>query len=81
MRALAEPPRLRALFDAIMVPAPLADELGPALADDLPLLARDGGLVRRGFNLALDEIRDLRDEPPADRRCSSAIVRKPMLPR
>ena len=36
VRALAEPPQLRALFDAIMVPAPLADELGPALADDLP---------------------------------------------
>ena len=61
VRALAEPHSC-ALFDAIMVPAPLADELGPALADDLPLLARDGGLVRRGYDLALDEIRDLRDE-------------------
>ena len=62
VRTLAEPPQLSALFDAIMLPAPLADELGPALADDLPLLARDGGLVRRGYDFALDEIRDLRDE-------------------
>ena len=73
VRALAEPPQLRALFDAIMVPAPLADELGPALADDLPLLARDGGLVRRGYNLALDEIRDLRDE---SRRLIAALQQR-----
>jgi DNA mismatch repair protein MutS len=73
VRALTEPPQLRALFDAIMVPAPLADELGPALADDLPLLARDGGLVRRGYNLALDEIRDLRDE---SRRLIAALQQR-----
>ena len=73
VRALAEPPQLRALFDAIMVPAPLADELGPALADDLPLLARDGGLVRRGYDLALDELRDLRDE---SRRLIAALQQR-----
>ena len=33
-----------------------------ALDDDLPLLARDGGLVRAGYDAALDELRALRDE-------------------
>ncbi len=32
------------------------------LADELPLLARDGGFVRRGFDAALDELCTLRDE-------------------
>jgi DNA mismatch repair protein MutS len=73
VRALAEPPQLRALFDAIMMPAPLANELRPALADDLPLLARDGGLVRHGYDLALDEIRDLRDE---SRRLIAALQQR-----
>ena len=73
VKALAEPPQLRALFDAIMMPAPLANELRPALADDLPLLARDGGLVRHGYDLALDEIRDLRDE---SRRLIAALQQR-----
>ncbi len=60
--AVAEPPKLRVLFNAIIVPAPLADELIPALSDDLPLLPRDGGFVRRGYDFELDEIFDLRDE-------------------
>ena len=38
-----------------------------------PLLARDGGLVRRGYNLALDEIRDLRDE---SRRLIAALQQR-----
>jgi DNA mismatch repair protein MutS len=32
------------------------------LADEVPLLARDGGFVRPGFNQPLDEARKLRDE-------------------
>ncbi len=40
----------------------LANELGAALADELPLLKRDGGFVRGGYQGALDEARALRDE-------------------
>jgi DNA mismatch repair protein MutS len=39
----------------------LADEFARALADDLPLLKRDGGFVRAGYDTALDETRNLRD--------------------
>ena len=40
----------------------LAKELAAALADELPLLKRDGGFVRAGYDGALDESRALRDE-------------------
>src|SRR5262249_47840485 len=40
----------------------LARDLEAALADDLPLLKRDGGFVRPGALAALDEARSLRDE-------------------
>lgn len=40
----------------------LVTRLGSALADDLPLLARDGGFVRGGFDAGLDEYRVLKDE-------------------
>jgi DNA mismatch repair protein MutS len=40
----------------------LAAVLGAALADELPLLKRDGGFVRPGYDAALDEARALRDE-------------------
>jgi DNA mismatch repair protein MutS len=40
----------------------LTDRLGRALADDLPLLARDGGFIRPGYAPALDEHRQLRDD-------------------
>ena len=40
----------------------LIDLLDKALAADLPLLTRDGGLVAAGFDAALDESRALRDE-------------------
>jgi len=53
---------LAALYDNIMKPVPLVDTLGPALGDELPLLARDGGFVRQGYDAALDELRGLRDE-------------------
>jgi DNA mismatch repair protein MutS len=42
-----------------------ADVIGPlaaALADDLPLLARDGGFIRAGHTAELDELRALRDD-------------------
>ncbi|TNE59381.1 MAG: DNA mismatch repair protein MutS [Alphaproteobacteria bacterium] len=40
----------------------LAQELTAALSSELPLLARDGGFIAKGYNAALDEVRTLRDE-------------------
>ncbi len=40
----------------------LLQSLTSALADEVPLLARDGGFVRAGHRPALDETRRLRDE-------------------
>jgi DNA mismatch repair protein MutS len=37
----------------------LVDRLAAALADDLPLLRRDGGFVRAGFHEGIDEAREL----------------------
>ncbi len=42
--------------------ATIATGLAAALADELPLLKRDGGFVRAGYDAALDEARALRDE-------------------
>src|ERR1700723_1713545 len=39
----------------------LAAEFDRALAEQLPLLKRDGGFVRQGYETALDESRNLRD--------------------
>lgn len=39
----------------------LVDELERALADELPLLARDGGFVREGYYPPLDEIRRVKN--------------------
>ena len=60
--SLAPPANLDGLYKTVMAPAGLASDLTPALADELPLLARDGGFVRHGFDPALDELRALRDE-------------------
>lgn len=40
----------------------LVDRLRQGLADDLPLLARDGGFIRTAFAPELDALRELRDE-------------------
>jgi DNA mismatch repair protein MutS len=40
----------------------LAEDLGAALADELPLDRRDGHFIRGGYSSALDETRGLRDE-------------------
>ena len=54
---------LRAVLDALVhLPRDLADLLGAALGDEVPLLARDGGFVRPGYRPALDELRAMRDE-------------------
>ena len=43
-------------------PGELASHLQRALAEDLPLLKRDGGFVREGYDAELDEMRALRDQ-------------------
>ncbi len=53
---------LAALHDRSGVLQNLQAELGQALAEDLPLLARDGGFIAKAYHPALDEIRQLRDE-------------------
>jgi len=40
----------------------LVDELKHALVDEPPVLARDGGFIRMGYDASLDEFRALRDE-------------------
>ena len=40
----------------------LARDIGAALAQDLPLVKRDGGYIRPGYDHALDRTRALRDE-------------------
>ena len=42
--------------------AQFKDLLESALSQDMPLLARDGGFVAQGFDAALDQERELRDE-------------------
>ncbi len=42
--------------------AALTEELGRALKEDGPLLARDGGFIRSGYHPALDEFRSLKEE-------------------
>ncbi|WP_442967770.1 DNA mismatch repair protein MutS [Rhizobium sp. GR12] len=44
------------------LPGGLEAMLGSMLADDLPLLKRDGGFLREGANAELDEVRALRDQ-------------------
>ena len=39
----------------------LVDRLSRALAENLPLLARDGGFIASGYDADLDELRTLRD--------------------
>ncbi len=43
-------------------PVQLADLLVRALDFDVPLLARDGGFIKRGYDAPLDELTQLRDE-------------------
>ncbi|OLY46427.1 DNA mismatch repair protein MutS [Bartonella apis] len=44
------------------LPVDLHSHLDRILADDLPLLKRDGGFVRKNYNQELDELRTLRDQ-------------------
>ncbi|MCF6197904.1 MAG: DNA mismatch repair protein MutS [Hyphomicrobiaceae bacterium] len=48
--------RLRKLDEALL------DELSRALVEDLPVLAREGGFIAKGYRPELDELRLMRDE-------------------
>ncbi len=57
------PEQLQQLARALATaPHEIDQRLGAALAPELPLLARDGGFVAKGFNPELDEARALRDD-------------------
>ena len=60
----AEPPaEIAEAVEALRgLPPGLAGELTAALADDVPLLRRDGNFVRAGRHAELDEMRALRDQ-------------------
>ena len=60
---LEQPPQeIASVIAALRAPSrELARELEGALAEQLPLVKRDGGFVREGYERALDEVRSLRD--------------------
>jgi DNA mismatch repair protein MutS len=56
------PAEIAAVMEALRRPSrDLAREFARALSEQLPLIKRDGGFVREGFEAALDESRNLRD--------------------
>ena len=59
---MTPPPEIAAVMEALRRPSrDLAREFERALAEQLPLIKRDGGFVREGYEAALDESRSLRD--------------------
>jgi DNA mismatch repair protein MutS len=56
------PAELAQLREALGDHAALVQALSEALAEELPLLQRDGNFVRAGYHAPLDELRVLRDE-------------------
>ena len=54
--------QMKDMATVMVAPFTLADLIDERLDDDLPLMARDGGFIRRGFHPALDELKSLRDE-------------------
>src|SRR5580692_9097387 len=63
LSGLDDPPQeIAAVMEALRRPSrDLAHEFERALAEQLPLIKRDGGFVREGYEPALDETRNLRD--------------------
>src|ERR1051325_6197357 len=58
----APPSEIVAVMEALRRPSrDLAREFERALAEQLPLIKRDGGFIREGYEAALDESRNLRD--------------------
>jgi DNA mismatch repair protein MutS len=64
LSALPDPPQnIATAMQGLRRPSrELARELDKALAEHLPLMKRDGGFVREGYEPALDEARKLRDD-------------------
>ena len=64
LHRLVDLPRdLQTVASALQRPSrDLAHEFARALDDELPLLKRDGGFVRKGYAAALDDTRKLRDD-------------------
>ena len=56
------PPLIHSLYQNIDILCSLKDRLCRALRDELPLLARDGGFVKKGFLAELDKIVEMRDQ-------------------
>ena len=57
------PPELSAALKTLQsLPSGLEEMLAQLLADELPLLKRDGGFIREGAKAELDEARSLRDQ-------------------
>ncbi|GLH78047.1 DNA mismatch repair protein MutS [Bradyrhizobium sp. SSBR45G] len=63
LSALEQPPQeIASVMAALVRPArALAEEFACALDEQLPLIKRDGGFVRSGYDATLDETRNLRD--------------------
>jgi DNA mismatch repair protein MutS len=63
LEQIEQPPQdILAVISALRAPSrELADEFSRALAEQLPLVKRDGGFVREGYEAALDEARSMRD--------------------
>ncbi|SHI11185.1 DNA mismatch repair protein MutS [Bradyrhizobium erythrophlei] len=63
LSTLDDPPaEIAAIMEALRRPSrELGREFARALAEQLPLIKRDGGFVREGYEAALDETRNLRD--------------------
>jgi DNA mismatch repair protein MutS len=62
MASLAPPSGIAAALDDFGHHEGLRDRLDRALAEDMPLQARDGGFIAAGYAPPLDELRQLRDE-------------------
>ncbi len=60
--ALRRPVQLADMTACLQDHDALVGTLAAALADELPLLARDGGFIRAGHTPELDELRTLRDD-------------------
>ncbi len=54
--------QLAAMASHLKASSDLANQITTTLSDDLPLLARDGGFVRKGFHSGLDDLKSMRDE-------------------
>jgi DNA mismatch repair protein MutS len=62
MESLAPPSGIGAALEDFGHHEGLRDRLDRALAEDMPLQARDGGFIAAGYAPPLDELRQLRDE-------------------